>query len=273
MKPAWSNRGLLPLLFFAMGLLFSSFSPAAHADSGSLYLSPESVLAMLKNRQEVLFVDVRDREAFDRLKIPGSIHIPLHALKTKAFLKEKTLTLVSEGYPNIAIERTCDALRGAGFTKASILTGGLRSWMLKKYPIEGDPFAAKEVSRVSPKDFFVQKDSPDWLVVAVSGSAAPAFQSLIPAAVPLPWDGSPSNIASSLKTLINSKAGSSRLSILVCDERGEKYQSIERALQQEEFKKVFYLKGGLEAYRAFLHQQALLSQPGKEEVKRCVSCP
>jgi rhodanese-related sulfurtransferase len=273
MKPAWSNRGLLPLLFFATGLLFSSFSPAAHADSGSLYLSPESVLAMLKNRQEVLFVDVRDREAFDKLKIPGSIHIPLHALKTKTFLRDKSLVLVSEGYPNVSLEQTCKALRDAGFTRVSILNGGLRSWIQKKGPVEGDAFASREVTRVPPKDFFAQKESPDWLVVIVSGPTASASQPLIPTAVPLPWDGSPSNFASALKSVIKNKKGSSQLSILVCGEKGDNYESIERGIQQEELKKVFYLKGGLEAYRVFLEQQALLSQPGKGEVKRCVNCP
>jgi rhodanese-related sulfurtransferase len=272
MKSAWS-KGILPLiLWFATGLLFSSFSPVVHADSGSLYISTESVLSMLKKRQEILFIDVRDRGAFDRFRIPGSIHISLYALKTKPFLKDKPLVLVSEGYPNFALEQTCDGVRVAGFTKTSILNGGLRYWIQKKGPIEGDAFAAQEVSRVSPKDFFLQKESPHWLVVIVSGPTASASQPLIPGALTLPLQGDSRKFASSLKTLINSKTGSSRLSILVCDERGEKYQSIERALQQEGLNQVFYLKGGLEAYRAFLHQLALLGQPGKEEVKRCVNC-
>jgi rhodanese-related sulfurtransferase len=273
MKPVWS-KGILPLiLWFATGLLFLCFSPAVHADSGSLYVSAESVLPIKKSKQDILFVDVRDREAFDRFRIPGSIHIPLYALKTKTFLKDKPLVLVSEGYPNFALEQTCEGVRDAGFKRASILIGGLRSWMMKKGAIEGDLFAAQEVSRIPPKHFFAQKDSPGWLVIALSGSEAESSQPLIPGALHLPFEGNPSKFASSLKTLVNSKPGSPQLSILVCDERGEKYQSIERALQQEELNKVFYLKGGLEAYRAFLHQQALLGQPKKEEVRRCVNCP
>lgn len=273
MKPAWSKRNLSFLLWPALALLFSSFSPAAHADSGSLYLSPESVLAMLKNRQEVLFVDVRDREAFDRLKIPGSIHIPVYALKSKTFLRDKSFVLVSEGYPNISLDQTCKALRAGGFARASILSGGLRSWMLKKGPIEGDPFAAKEVTRVPPKDFFAQQESPDWLVVIASGPTASASQPLIPGALILTLQGDSRKFVSSLKTLINSKPGSPRLTVLVSDERGEKYESIERTVQEEGIRNVFYLEGGLEAYRIFLQQQALLGQPGREEVKRCVSCP
>jgi rhodanese-related sulfurtransferase len=228
---------------------------------------------MLKKRQEILLVDIRDKEAFDRLRIPGSIHVPLYAIKTKEFLKDKPLVLVSEGYPNLALEQACKDAKAAGFSKTSILNGGLRSWLLKKGPIEGDAFASREVSTVPPKDFFAQKESSDWLVVIVSGPTASPSQPLIPGALTLPIQGDARKFASSLRTLINSKPGSPQLSILVCDERGDTYEGIERAIQQEELKKVFYLKGGLEAYRAFLRQQALLGQPGREEVKRCVNCP
>jgi rhodanese-related sulfurtransferase len=272
MKSAWS-KGILPLILcFAAGLLFSSFSPAVHADSGSLYISTESVLSMLKKRQEILFVDVRDRGAFDRFRIPGSIHIPLYALKTKPFLKDKPLVLVSEGYPNFALEQTCEGVRVAGFSKTSILHGGLRCWMQKKGAIEGDAFAAHDVSRLPPKDFFSQKDSPEWVVIALSGSEPGSSPPMIPGAIALPWEGDPRKFASSLKAILNTKARSPLLSVLICNEKGEKYESIERAVQQEEIRKVFYLKGGMEAYRAFLEQQALLGQPGREEVKRCVNC-
>ena len=79
--------------------------------------------------------------------------------------------------------------------------------------------------------------------------------------------------ASLIKTLRNSKPGSPELAILVCDEKGDSYERIERAIQQEALDRVFYLEGGLEAYRAFLHRQALLGQPKKEEVRRCVNRP
>ena len=245
---------------------------ASEKDNAHLHLSMESVLSMLKKRQEILFVDVRDREAFEKFRIPGSIHIPLYALKTKAFLKDKPLVLVSEGYPNFALEQTCKALRDAGFTKTSILNGGLRYWIQKKGPIEGDAFAQNELSRLSPRDFFAQKDSPEWLVITVSRSAAGSSQPLIPGAVHLPFEGNAPKFTSALNAIINSKARSPLLSVLVCDERGEKYESIDRAVRKEEICKVFYLKGGMEAYQAFLQQQALLGQPGKEEVKRCVNC-
>ena len=243
MKPAWSSRVLLLLACFTAGLLFLlSLSTAVHADSGPFYKSTESVLLMKKSKQDILFLDVRDREAFDRLRIPGSIHIPFYALKTKIFLRDKSFVLVSEGYPNASIEQTCKALRDAGFARASILSGGLRSWIQKKGSVEGDFLAARDVNKVPPKDFYAQKESPDWLVVTLSGPAASASQFLIPRAMNLPYQGDPRKFASSLNILINSKTGSPQLSILFCDEKGDTYESIERAVQQEGLNRVFYLE-------------------------------
>jgi 3-mercaptopyruvate sulfurtransferase SseA len=99
---------------------------------------------------------------------------------------------VSEGYPNFALEQTCKGLRDEGFTKTSILNGGLRYWMQKKGPIAGDAFAQNESSRLPPRDFFAQKDSPEWLVITVSRPAAGSSQPLIPGAVHLPWEGNSS---------------------------------------------------------------------------------
>src|SRR5512134_1867005 len=104
-------KGILPfLLWFGIGLLFSLFSTVAHADSGTLYVTAENVLSRMKSKQDALLIDVRDRDAFEKLRIPGSIHIAPYSLKTKAFLRNKPLVLVSEGYSDAALELTCRSM-------------------------------------------------------------------------------------------------------------------------------------------------------------------
>ena len=241
-------------------------------DASQLYVSVESVQSMLKRKQEILFIDVRGKEAFETFRLPGSIRIPLYALKTKAFLKDKALVLVHEGYPDLVLEQTCRELRVAGFAKLSILNGGLRYWQQKNGPIEGDLFAAGEVSRIAPIAFFAHKDSGQWLVITVSSSAVGSAEPPLPGARQLAWEGSPAKFASGLKALIANRANPALLCVLVCDESGVRYEEIERAVQQEQIGKVFYLKGGLESYQAFLEQQAQLRQPRKEGVQRCATC-
>ena len=64
----------------------------------SLMISLEAVLQGLSSEQKIVLVDVRGRKEFNRFRIPGSINIPLHFIKTKTFLRTKSLVLVNEGY-------------------------------------------------------------------------------------------------------------------------------------------------------------------------------
>jgi rhodanese-related sulfurtransferase len=245
---------------------------SSEKDSAHLYVSMESVRSMLKRKQDILFIDVRGREAFEKFRLPGSIRIPLYALRTKSFLKDKALVLVHEGYPDLVLEQTSRELRAAGFANLSILNGGLRYWQQKNGPIEGDLFAAGEVSRIAPIVFFAHKDSGQWLVITVSSSAVESAEPPLPGARQLAWEGSPAKFASRLKALIANRANPALLSVLVCDESGVRYEEIDRAVQQEQIGKVFYLSGGMKGYAAFIEQQALLRQPDTEAVKRCATC-
>jgi hypothetical protein len=95
---------------------------------------------------------------------------------------------------------------------------------------------------------------------------------LIPGARHLPWEGTPATFAADLKAIIAGHDPSPLLSVLVCDAGGTQYDAIERAIRKAGIGKVFYLRGGTEAYAAFLERQTLLRQPGQEEVKRCATC-
>jgi rhodanese-related sulfurtransferase len=262
----------------AAGIARERFDPAA-ADSSqqgraALYVSVESVRAMLKRKQDVLFVDVRDKAAFDQVRLPGSIRVPLHALKTKAFLKGRSVVLVSQGYPDLVLEKTCRDLQTAGYAQTRILSGGLRRWQQKSGLIEGDAFAASRLSRMAPIDFVSHLGAAEWRVITVSPStsAAARTQQLIPGALHLPWTGNPTAFAAALKSIVAQKPPSPQFPLLVCDESGARYDRIERAIQQEEVGMVFYLAGGLRAYEAFLEQQSLMSPSGKEKAKPCATC-
>ena len=61
-------------------------------------ISAESVLQKMRENQDIVLVDIRRRVEFEKFRIPGSINIPLFAIKTKAFLKSKSLVIVDEGY-------------------------------------------------------------------------------------------------------------------------------------------------------------------------------
>ena len=82
-----------------------------------------------KEKQEIMLIDVRKEADFERCRIPGSLNIPLHTLKTKAFLKSKPLALINKGYNSGTLEKKCLRLMEAGFTDVSFVIGGLYKYV------------------------------------------------------------------------------------------------------------------------------------------------
>jgi rhodanese-related sulfurtransferase len=270
MKSTLSRRILSIILWSGAILLFSSSSPAVQMDSGSLYISMESILSTLKKKQDIFLIDVRGDEAFEKFRIPGSIRIPLYAVKTKEFLKDKPLILISEGYPDSALEQGCSDLRDMGFKRVFILNGGLNYWKEKNGPLEGDAFSLQEVNKVPPSVFYKEKGSMYWLVIDIS---QPGAESVIPRAVRLPCAGNREAFVPELKRVIEENPGPSSRALLICDEKGQGYSSVEPLIRKGKIKRVFYLSGGLEAYKVFLHLKEEASRSAKEVIRKCPTCP
>ena len=64
--------------------------------------------------------------------------------------------------------------------------------------------------------------------------------------------------------------------MLICDEKGEQYPKVESIVKEIDAKNVFFLKGGIEAYRNFIEQQALIRQAKDHSgrmLEKCARCP
>jgi len=251
-------------------LVFPISSHAMDKDPGSCSMSMESVLSMLKKRQDIVLIDIRSEEAFAKFRIPASIHIPLYAVKTKEFLKDKPLILISEGYPDSDLEQGCRDLRAVGFKRAFILNGGLNDWKEKNGPLEGDVFSRQQVNKVPPGAFYKEKDSMYWLVIDIS---RPATEPVIPRAVRLPFEGNREAFVPGLKRVIEENPGPSSRAVLICDEKGQDYSNVESLIRKGKMRRVFYLSGGLEAYKAFLQLREQATRSTKEVTGKCPTCP
>lgn len=240
-----------------------------------LAISVESVLQKLKEKREIILIDVRNSKEYEQFRIPGSINIPLFAIKTKIFLKSKPLVLINEGHSYSQLEQEGRSLRDSGFT-VSILNGGLHHWKQKGAPLEGNVFAQRELNKISPQTFFTEKDYVNWIVINVAQSEESEAHNLFPHGIHIPYSDEPDQFISKLKDIIGKRTGDPFLSILICDDKGEHYEKIEKLTQKAGINRVFYLKGGLEGYRTFLQQQVSIWK-GKgntrKTIKKCTSCP
>lgn len=227
--------------------------------------------ALRDNQPEIVLVDVRRDEEFSKASIPGSINLPLYAVKTKAFLKTKTVVLLNNGVNYASLEQEAvDLIIRHGFSQVRILTGGLGHWRDAGGELTGNSFDLEKLNLVSARDIFVDKNYDDWLVVDASLVISRDSAQFFPAVHHLPFSQDPNDFIKRLGAVI--KAGKPALPyILLINEHGD-YESIKRAVANVRIRNVFYLDGGLRAYRDFNTMLALARQPQKK-TGACGVCP
>jgi rhodanese-related sulfurtransferase len=238
-----------------------------------LFVAPERVIKDMGGNKALFLIDARNKVKFDQFRIPGSINIPLYAIKTKAALRTGFLVLINEGHSYGQLEKTCRQLREAGF-KASVLAGGLNRWRQVGGRLEGDPFAKKELNKIMPRAWFQEKKYKNWVVVDVSEDGK--GKELIPWSVTLPFTDDPAQFRGKLADVIAGSEKDPLLSVLIVNEDGQGYDQIEKTMKKTGIKNLFFLKNGFKGYRKFLEDQVLMGRKKEKRtvgVKGCSSCP
>lgn len=242
------------------------------ASNLALLIDVGSVLRRLEKGDPLVLVDVRSLEAFERVRIPGSLNIPLQFIRTKPFFKTTPLVLVNQGFGLQALAGECQRLRSAGYS-VSILSGGLCAWHRAGGPLEGDLGAAAEFIRVTPQDAYLEKDAAFRLVVDVSEVRSQISREAFPHAMHLPLEGDPAAVLERLQAALGLKPEWGLLGPLVISESGLEYDRVEQALRHGGFKHVFSLTGGIAAYRRYLADLSRLWSSWESRVKTITPCP
>jgi rhodanese-related sulfurtransferase len=238
-------------------------------------ISIEVVFDKLKEKDPPTLVDVREKGQFEAVNIPGSINIPLFAVKTKTFLKAKPLILVNEGYAYEPMERVCAHLRNNGF-KAWILDGGLAAWKQKGGALRGDPFQQQGLNKVPAPVFYTEKAYDNWLIVDMSKSEGSQATTQLPQAIHIPLAKNTAAFVSALKKAVAQRKDNPLLLVMLFNKKGEGYEAIEQAIHEAGMAKVFFLTGGLEAYDRFVKNLSQIRQAqdnSKKTIKKCINCP
>ncbi len=241
----------------------------------SLVVSVEAVLGNSFQSGEMILVDVRAPAQCAGLRIPGSVSLPLFAVKTKAYLKNRNVVLLNEGYGYSDLEEECRRLRALGF-KASILDGGLRRWVERGGAVEGHAALRGTIGEVPPQVFFQERHYENWVVIDVSESVDGEMASLLPEAYRVDLGKGLDGGISRLRAIGEQNQHKPFLAFLIVNRDGEGYERLDRLMREAGLREVYFLEGGLQTYEAFLIQQAALLDPpssGKETITRCTSCP
>ncbi|MDD5657657.1 MAG: rhodanese-like domain-containing protein [Elusimicrobia bacterium] len=88
------------------------------------------------NKDQVLILDVRDRDAYAKEHIPSARNVPLEELTQNLgrLLKERPIVVYSWGYACNLAPRACLELAERGF-KVRLLVGGIEEWMRQGFSV------------------------------------------------------------------------------------------------------------------------------------------
>jgi rhodanese-related sulfurtransferase len=231
----------------------------------SVLLTPDDLQQRLQHQRAVTLVDVRPPEEFERVRIPGSINVPLFAVKTKPFLRNRPLVLINGGAEWRTLEEECQRLNQNGF-QAFALLGGIVAWRDKHSALEGNPSYTEDYRQMDVQTFYREKNYQDVLVLELSPEQSARAEKLLPFARPV------SDAANIQK--IWKESGSQYRTVILVGVPEITRQAL-AAADIGSLGPAFVLQGGVDAYGIYL-ERLTLSWRSREErlvqVGRCREC-
>ncbi len=85
-------------------------------------------LDMLRGRQDVAILDVRDEESFEQSHIPAALHLTMDTLHDFIYSSDKSMPTVVYCYHGVTSQSVAQLLIEANFDCVYSLIGGFESW-------------------------------------------------------------------------------------------------------------------------------------------------
>jgi hypothetical protein len=156
-----------------------------------------------------------------------------------------------------------------------ILDGGMNAWSRHGGPMVGDLVRQMAFRRISPADFFHEKNYRSRVVCDVSATRSEASLRLMPYALHLPLDGDRESRRWAIEKFKSTHARNGTADVLVVNTDGDRYDSVMRAFDRAGFTSVFCLDGGVDAYGTYLDNLILSWRPRERRTathRPCRSC-
>ncbi|MCP4691192.1 MAG: hypothetical protein GY859_24310, partial [Desulfobacterales bacterium] len=158
----------------------------------------------------------------------------------------------------------------AGFTPA-ILDGGVNLWRRKGGPLQGEDSARPDFDTITPREFFKEKDMESALVIDVSQKRSPQSLRLTPYAIHAPLAGSAEEAAADLQKILPAPGKTPLPTILVITRSGAGHERARELLANTEAP-LFFLEGGLNAYKQYLTARTAAMAPRETRMRTAGGC-
>jgi len=124
-------------------------------------------LPLLQGHPETLFVDVRTAAEYEAYRIDSALNMTVSALRSKSFMREKSVVLIGNGKAERELYGACGELKKQGFKQIRVLQGGMSAWLFSKQPVVGRPSDAAQYIRLSPAELWTESQFDANLVLVV----------------------------------------------------------------------------------------------------------
>ncbi len=257
---------ILPTLLV---LLFVAFPACGAAQNSDAFLSVAEASSLVKKDSKAIFVDIRSSKDFEKIRIPTSINIAAHFIKTKKYLQKMKVILVDQGYNPETLLRLSDSLRNLGFS-STILAGGLTAWQQQGKKLSGDTFGDINLNLMPPSSLFANKTSPYFKLFVDIGQKTNA--KIVPQVIKL--DLKNKKATQRLIAAIKSRDLDEKSGVLVYNQEGD-YSKFGNLVSQCK-PAIFFLEGGLKKYQKFISLHEAMLKPRQERIEKiggCATCP
>ena len=121
----------------------------------SCAISPTE-LSGLVARPDTLISDVRPEADYAAFHLNDALNVAASALRTKQFLKNKTVVLVGSGLTERELYADCARLKANGFRQAKVLRGGLPAWLSSGRAVSGRLPDASKLGLLNPIELWAE---------------------------------------------------------------------------------------------------------------------
>lgn len=229
-----------------------------------------ALLNKSKQKNNHLFIDIRNNQTFNKKHILGSINIPLELITTKSFLKNKNIVLVGNGWDESSLLDKCAQLKSKGFTSVRVLTGGIISWFLKQHKV-----SKRSLISVSSKEFFNVNIEKKFVPVVIldkniSNKEKINIKAVLPHAKIV-------SLKTTRKQLLNrfNRLGKGNNPIVIFSDSMSTVDEAINHYHRNPLRQMYYFEGGFDTYQKVTNlnkMTALSNQKKRLSTKKPVSC-
>ena len=133
----------------------------------SCVINPADLAHKLKSPGTVL-VDTRSAVDFAEFHIEGAMNISATELRSKSFLRDKSVVLIGNGKAEREQYIECRRLKSTGFRKVNVLRGGMPAWLASGYSVLGQSPNLAQLTTLTPSELWTESQFAANLVLVTA---------------------------------------------------------------------------------------------------------